>query len=74
MLVVFQEFAALDEQVKDIQASLEKIDKKGLGEEKGEGEGEEGQDVGKDEGRGSESESDSEEDEEVEGETRWLQP
>ena len=74
MLVVFQEFAALDEQVKDIQASLEKIDKKGLGEEEEEGQEKEGQDMRKDEGRGSESESDSEEDEEVEGETRWLQP
>ena len=70
VLVVFQELAALDEQVKDIQASLEKIDKKGLGEEKGEGEGKDGQEVGKEEGRGSDSESDSEEDEEVEGDTR----
>ena len=68
-LVVFQEFAALDEQVKDIQASLEKIDKK-VG---GEGEGEGGHEEGK-EGRGSDSESDSEEDEEEEGKTKGLWP
>ena len=59
-LCVFQEWLDLDATVKDIQASLEQIDKK----KEGDGGGE----VGKEEARGSDSESDSEEDEEEEGE------